>query len=103
MKKTLDIIRAAKAAAPILAAASPEQKNLALEKIADLEKIEIPEEELNASLQPVADANHMPIEEVKRRIPLADYIMDLRVSKALELVKANAVITDEAPAEEKAE
>ena len=76
---------------------------LALEKIADLEKIEIPDEELNASLQPVADANHMPLEEVKRRIPLADYIMDLRVSKALELVKANAVITDEAPAEEKAE
>ncbi len=35
MKKTLDIIRAAKAAAPALAAASPEQKNLALEKIAD--------------------------------------------------------------------
>ena len=34
MKKTFDIIRAAKAAAPILASASPEQKNLALEKIA---------------------------------------------------------------------
>ena len=34
MKKTIDIIRAAKAAAPILASASPEQKNLALEKIA---------------------------------------------------------------------
>ena len=34
MKKTIDIICAAKAAAPILAAASPEQKNLALEKIA---------------------------------------------------------------------
>ncbi len=34
MKKTLDIIRAAKATAPALAAASPEQKNLALEKIA---------------------------------------------------------------------
>ena len=76
---------------------------LALEKIADLEKIEISDEELNASLQPVADANHMPVEEVKRRIPLADYILDLRVSKALELVKANAEITDEAPAEEKAE
>ncbi len=76
---------------------------LALEKIADLEKIEISDEELNASLQPVADANHMPVEEVKRRIPLADYMLDLRVSKALELVKANAEITDEAPAEEKAE
>ncbi len=35
MKNTLDIIRAARAAAPALAAASPEQKNLALEKIAD--------------------------------------------------------------------
>ena len=34
MKKTIDIIQAAKAAAPVLAAASPEQKNLALEKIA---------------------------------------------------------------------
>ncbi len=34
MKKTLDIIRAAKAAAPALAAASTEQKNLALEMIA---------------------------------------------------------------------
>ena len=73
---------------------------LALEKIADLEKIEISDEELNASLQPIADANKMPVDEVKRRIPLADYLMDLRVSKALELVKANAVITD---AEEKAE
>ena len=34
MKKTIDIIRAAKTAAPTLAAASPEQKNLALERIA---------------------------------------------------------------------
>ena len=34
MKNTIDIIQAAKATAPVLAAASPEQKNLALEKIA---------------------------------------------------------------------
>ena len=34
MKKTADILQQAKAAAPMLAAASPEQKNLALEKIA---------------------------------------------------------------------
>ncbi len=34
MKKTIDIIRAAKSAAPVLAAASPGQKNLALESIA---------------------------------------------------------------------
>lgn len=77
---------------------------LALEKIADLEKIEISDEELNASLQPIADANHMSVEEVKRRLPMGDYIMDMRVTKALELVKANADVTGDAPAaEEKAE
>lgn len=34
MRKTLDIMRSAKAAAPVLLSAPPEQKNLALEKIA---------------------------------------------------------------------
>lgn len=77
---------------------------LALEKIADLEKIEISDEELDASLQPIADANNMSVEEVKRRLPMGDYIMDMRVTKALELVKANADVTGDAPAaEEKAE
>jgi trigger factor len=89
---------------------------LALEKISELENIEISAEELNNSLQPIADAYHINVEEVKRRIPIADYLMDMRVSKALELVKANAEITEpeeapvdaaadsaEAPAEEKAE
>ncbi len=84
---------------------------LALEKIAELENIQIPEEELNSSLQELADANHLSLEVVKRRIPLEDYIMDMRVGKAIELVKANAVIVDEeetapaadaAPAEEAA-
>ena len=74
---------------------------LALEKIAELEKIEISEEELNSSLQPIADANKMSLDEVKRRIPLIDYMMDMRVSKALDLVKENADTTpaEEAPAE----
>lgn len=78
---------------------------LALEKIAELENIQIPEEELNSSLQELADANHLSLEVVKRRIPLEDYIMDMRVGKAIELVKANAVIVDEeetAPAAEAA-
>ncbi|MDE6005807.1 MAG: trigger factor [Oscillospiraceae bacterium] len=72
---------------------------LALEKIADLENIQISDDEINASLQPIAEANKMPIDEVKRRLPMVDYITDMRVTKALELVKANAN-TEEVPAEE---
>ncbi len=76
---------------------------LALEKIADLENIQIPDDEVNESLKDIAEANNMSVEEVKRRLPMGDYILDMRVTKAIELVKANAEITEEAPAEEAAE
>lgn len=76
---------------------------LALEKIADLENIQISDDEVNESLKEIAEANNMPVEEVKRRLPMSDYILDMRVTKAIELVKANAEITEEAPAAEAAE
>ena len=64
---------------------------LALEKIADLEKIEISEEELKSSVEKLAAANGLTVEQVMRRLPMEDYIMDMRVTKAIELVKENAV------------
>ena len=71
---------------------------LALEKIAELENISISDDELNAGLQ--------DIETIKRFIPVEDYRNDLRVQKAVELVKENAVVdnsaAEEAPAEEAA-
>ncbi len=75
---------------------------LALESIAEQEKIDVTPEEVDNSLQKIADANKMSLDEVKRRIPMMDYIMDMRVSKAVEFVKENAEIVDEAPAEEAA-
>ncbi|WP_024859754.1 trigger factor [Ruminococcus flavefaciens] len=75
---------------------------LALEKIADLENIQISDEELNNSLGEIAAANNIDVETVKRFIPVEDYITDLRVQKAIELVKENAVV-DNTVAEEKAE
>ncbi len=71
---------------------------LALEKIAELENIEISEEEIDKSLEELAAANNMTVADVKRRIPMADYVMDMRVTKAIELVKENAV-AEEAAAE----
>ncbi|WP_303835980.1 trigger factor [Ruminococcus flavefaciens] len=75
---------------------------LALEKIADLENIQISDEELNNSLGEIAAANNIDVETVKRFIPVEDYITDLRVQKAIELVKENAVVYNTV-AEEKAE
>lgn len=75
---------------------------LALEKIAEIENIEITEEELNNSLAPLASANNMDVETVKRFIPVDEYTTDLKVEKAVELVKENAVV-DNSVAEEAAE
>ena len=75
---------------------------LALEKIAELENIEVTEDEINNGLGEIAAANGMDVEMVKRFIPVEDYTTDLKVQKAIELVKENAVV-DNTLDEEKAE
>ena len=78
---------------------------LALEKIVELESVEATEEDINAEYQNSANAYNMPVEQVKDSLPADAIALDMRVKKALELVRENAVITDAAPeaAEEKAE
>ncbi len=83
---------------------------LALEKIADLEGIEVSDEELEDGLQDFAAKVGVSLEVVKAQIPMADFKLDMRVTKAVELVKSNAVVdndmapaAEEAPAEETAE
>lgn len=75
---------------------------LALEKIAELENIEISEDEINNSLGEIAAANNMDIATVKRFISVEDFVVDMKVQKAVELVKENAVV-DNSVAEEAAE
>ncbi|MBE6845567.1 MAG: trigger factor [Ruminococcus sp.] len=65
---------------------------LALEKIADNENINPSEDEINAKLQEIADANNMSVDEIKNRIPMDDLITDMRATAALEVVKENAVV-----------
>ena len=82
---------------------------LALEKIADLENIEVTDEELADHLQDFAARVGVPVEVVKAQVPMSEFKLDLRVTKAVELVKSNAVVdndmaqTEETPAEENAE
>lgn len=75
---------------------------LALEKIAELENLEPTEEEITNGLAEIASANNVDVDTIKRFIPLDDYTTDLKVQKAVELVKENAVV-DNTPAEENAE
>lgn len=75
---------------------------LALEKIADLENLDPTEEEISNGLAELAGQNNMDVETLKKFIPMDEYTADLRVQKAVDLVKENAVI-DNSEAEEKAE
>lgn len=80
-------------------AVSEVKLRLALEKIAELENIEITEDELNASLEEIAAANKVDVETVKRFIPVEDYKNDLKVQKAVEIIKESAVVDNSAEEE----
>lgn len=65
---------------------------LALEKIAELENLEVTEEELTEELTKLASEYGLNVEDVKNRLPMADFKLDMLKTKALELVKSTAVI-----------
>ena len=71
---------------------------LALEKVAEEEGITVSDEELEESLADFAAQMQAPVEYVRSRIPMDDYRTDLVVTKALELVKSNAVVDNDIPA-----
>ena len=65
---------------------------LALEKIAELESLEASEEEINDALSEMAAANNMDVDTIKRFINVDDFAEDLKVQKAIDFVKENAVV-----------
>ena len=67
---------------------------LALEKVAELEKIEITEEDLNAEFEKMAKDYNIEIDQVKASVPAEDLKKDLAVQKAMDVIKAAAVITE---------
>lgn len=74
---------------------------LALEKIVELEKIVVSDEDTDKEYQMIADAYNMKLEDVKRFVPASEITMDVAVGKAVELIKNNAEITEEKPAAKK--
>ena len=64
---------------------------LALEKIADLEAIEVSDDDMNAEYEKYAKMYDMDVEKVKAVLGEKDMKRDLAVGKALDMVKENAV------------
>ena len=65
---------------------------LALEKIAELEKLEATQEDIDGEIQRIADAYQMKVEDVRKAVPMDAVAEDMKVKKAMDLVKEKAVI-----------
>lgn len=66
------------------------QTELALTAVADAEKLEVTEEELEAEFSRLAEQYGLKVEQVKAAVPAEDLKKDLRLKKASSLVIAEA-------------
>jgi len=71
---------------------------LALEKIVELENIQVSDEEIEAEYARLAGAYQMDVDAVKGMIPADSVAADLKVKKAMDEVKAHAVAAEAKPA-----
>ena len=65
---------------------------LALEAVARKENIEVTEADLDAEYGKMAEAYKMDVDKVKEAVPAESLTVDIKVEKALNLVKVKAVI-----------
>ena len=78
------------------------QNTLLLEKVAEVENIEISQEQIDEQYQSMADQYEMDVEKVKEYVPEEEAIRDQKFQKAMEIITDSAVVKapEEAPAEE---
>lgn len=60
---------------------------LALEQIAKQENIEVSGEEIEQEYQRIAEMNHTDVERIKQYISEEDFVEDMKVNKAMKMVK----------------
>ena len=65
---------------------------LALEKIAELEAIVVDDEAVEAEYKRISEAYNVPADEVKKMVAAEDIRADLRVAKAMDVVKETAKV-----------
>ena len=64
---------------------------LALQKIAELEGIEISDDEIEEDYKELAEKHNMEVDKLKESVPAQDVIRDLKIRKAAKIVVDNAV------------
>lgn len=67
---------------------------LALEKIAELENLEVSADDVNKEYSKLAEDYNMEVENVKNAIPEKTLTQDLKIEKAIDFVKENANIEE---------
>lgn len=74
---------------------------VAIEKIVELEKITVSEDELEAEYKKFADAYNMDIEAVKKAVSAEGLTKELQSKKAMDFIVDNASVTEEKAAAKK--
>ena len=83
------------------AALSQVKNTLLLEKVAEVENIEVSDEEVEETFQQMADQYQMELEKVKEYVSAEDVIRDKKFEKAMAVITDSAVAVAPAePAEE---
>lgn len=77
------------------------KSELAMSKIAEVENIQVTDEEVEAEYKRLAESYDMDVEKVKEVMPVEEINYSLKLTKASELVMANAVATAELSEEDK--
>ncbi|MEG2813402.1 MAG: trigger factor, partial [Oscillospiraceae bacterium] len=68
---------------------------LALEQVVKMENITIDDATIESEYAKLAEKYKMEVEKVKELIPTSDFVQDLAVNKAVDLVKETAKVTQE--------
>ena len=63
---------------------------LALEKIAELEKVEVTDEDIDGEIKRIAESYQMEADKVREMVPTDSIAADMKVKKAMDLVKEKA-------------
>ncbi len=83
-------------------AAKQTKVRLALEKVVELAGVVVSDEDIEKEYSDIAAAYGMPVDQVKMYLPKEDITMDCAVSKAVELIRNNAEVTEEKATAKKA-
>lgn len=76
---------------------------LGLEKIAVLENLDATEEDIAKELEKLAQVYNMEVEKIKDVLPVKDLIGDIKCTKAIDLIRDSAVVTEKPEAKEDSE